>query len=151
MRIVDVLPGRLAGRTALTALAIMAALAGPASATATLTCDIKDANVTFELVATTGRGDGTIVGVVGGSLKVKGAKAELPVTQEHIAQQWSYEKDRRIGIRIDQEGDSPNYHLAILARSVGDEGKYAGRYVLKVEGGGTTKTFKGKVTNCEEG
>lgn len=151
MRIADVLSNLYRGRTALAALAIMAALASPAAATATLTCDIKDANVTFELVATTGRGDGTIVGIVGGSLKMKGAKAELPVTFEHLAQQWSFEKDRRIGIRIDQEGDAPNYHLAILARSVGDEGKYAGRYVLKVEGGGTTKTFKGKVTNCEEG
>jgi hypothetical protein len=144
MRIAQIFSG-------LAALAVMTALASPASATATLTCDIKDANVTFELVATTGRGDGTIVGIVGGSLKTKDAKAELPVTFEHLAQQWSFEKDRRIGIRIEQEGDAPNYHLAILAKSVGDEGKYAGRYVLTVEGGGKTKTFKGKVTNCEEG
>jgi polyisoprenoid-binding protein YceI len=151
MRIADVLPGLCRGRTALAALAIMAALASPAAATATLTCDIKDANVTFDLMATTGRGDGTIVGIVGGSLKMKGAKDEVPVTFQHLAQQWSYEKDRRIGFRIEQEGDAPNFHLVIIARGVGDEGKYAGRYVLKVEGGGTTKTFKGKVTNCEEG
>ncbi|MDB5599740.1 MAG: hypothetical protein JWN71_1784 [Xanthobacteraceae bacterium] len=151
MRIAHGLPGLYQGRTALAALAIMATLASPAAATATLTCDIKDANVTFELVATTARGDGTIVGVVGGSLKLKGDTKELSVTREHIIQQWSFEKDRRIGIRIEQEGDAPNFHLAILARAVGDEGKYAGRYVLKVEGRGTTKTFKGKVTNCEEG
>jgi hypothetical protein len=151
MRIADILPGRVVGRTALAALAVMAALASPVSATATLTCDIKDANVTFDFVATTGRDDGTIVGVVGGSLKMKGAKAEVPVTFEHLAQQWSYEKDRRIGLRIEQEGDAPSFHLVILARGVGNEGKYAGRYVLKVQGGGTTKTFKGKVTNCEEG
>jgi len=151
MRIAQILPGRYRGRTALAALAIIAALASPAAATATLTCDIKDANVTFDLLATTGRGDGTIVGIVGGSLKLKGAKEEVPVTFEHLAQQWSYEKDRRIGFRIDQEGDAPNFHLVIIARSVGDEGKYAGRYVLKVEGGGTTKTFKGKETNCQEG
>lgn len=151
MRIAQIVPGFCQSRTALAALAIMAALASPAAATATLTCDIKDANVTFDLMATTGRGDGTIVGIVGGSLKMKGAKAEVPDTFEHLAQQWSYEKDRRIGFRIEQEGDAPNFHLVIIARGVGDEGKYAGRYVLKVEGGGTTKTFKGKVTNCEEG
>lgn len=151
MRIAQVLSNLHRGRTALAALAVLAALASPAAASATLTCDIKDANVTFELVATTGRGDGTIVGVVGGSLKLKGAKAELPVTFEHIAQQWNFEKELRVGIRIEQEGDAPNYQLAILARGFGDEGKFAGRYVLKVEGDGKTKTFKGKVTNCQEG
>jgi hypothetical protein len=147
MRIFDLSPGR----TTLAALALLATLASPASATATLTCDIKDANVTFDFVATTGREDGTIVGVVGGSLKMKGAKAEVPVTFEHVAQQWSYEKDRRIGIRIDQDGDAPSFHLVIMAKSVGDEGKYAGGYVLKVLGDGKTKTYKGKVTNCQEG
>jgi hypothetical protein len=151
MRIADVLPGLHQGRTALAALAVVAALASPAAATASLTCDIKDANVTFDLLATTGHDDGTIVGVVGGSLKLKGAKAGVPVTFQHLSQQWSYEKDRRIGLRIEQEGDAPSFHLVIIARGVGDEGKYAGRYVLKVLGGGTTKTFKGKVTNCEEG
>jgi hypothetical protein len=145
------LPGLQQGRTAFAALAVMAALASPAAATASLTCDIKDANVAFDLLATTGRDDGTIVGVIGGNLKLKGAEAEVPVTFQHLSQQWSYEKDRRIGLRIEQEGDAPSFHLAIIARGVGHEGNYAGRYVLKVLGGGTTKTFKGKVTNCEEG
>ena len=123
-----------------------------AFASANIDCVIDDKNVKFVLEAIAGR-TGPINQVNGGTLQVKPGKGpEVPVSMEHIAQQWIIDDDLRLQIKI--EPDDPNgnsYDLRILARYDKKRDKYFGSYVLTMFGSGTEREFKGTIKSCLAG
>jgi hypothetical protein len=128
-----------------------------ACATATLTCDADDRQVTFSLQGNIGRDDAAAVQVTSASITLKKTRerAEIASSPEtfQLVQQWAFEKELRIGIQATAPNDVSLY-LAIVAQRTksGDEGdRYAGRYLLKVRDAKGTSEIKGRIKDCEAG
>ena len=123
-----------------------------AFASANVDCVIDDKNVKFLLEGIAGR-SGPINQVNGGSLKLKAGKGpEIPVTMEHLVQQWIIDDDFRLQIKI--EAEDPNgssYDLRIIARYDKRRDKYFGSYVLTMFGSGAEREFKGSIKSCLAG
>ena len=131
----------------------------PAKATASLTCDADDRNMSFDLLANMGSGDGGSIQLIGGTIKLKAVRGKFETTEfkiepGHIAGQWSFGKELRIGIASDDVGGVSVY-LAIIAEQVksgaGDMDRYRGGYVLKVRGPKGETEIKGKIKSCDAG
>jgi hypothetical protein len=136
-------------------LAAVVLAAPQAYATASLGCSADDRNLSFDLEGPVNRDSGTVVGVTGGKLVLKDAKAakvgskEFDITLKDIVQQWAQEKELRIGISLEPKDGS--LFLAIFATQINDEGDYRGRYVLKVSYPGVQMTLKGRLKGCTSG
>ena len=148
-----------ADRTVAGAISLLLWFAGPAGATASLTCDASDRNVSFDLLGNMGSGDGGSIQLIGGTIKLKAIRGRFEATEfkiksAHIAGQWSFGKELRIGIASD-DVDGISVFLAIIAeraKSVGgDMDRYRGGYVLKVRGPKGESELKGKLKGCEAG
>jgi hypothetical protein len=137
-------------------LAAWLALSAPAAASATVTCDIDDKFVTFEMQAIAGR-SGPIMQVQVGHIAIKpAAKVNLVLPQlsfdhAHIVQQWSLDGDMRLQIEIGNVEAKQNVNLVILARLDAKTEKYNGRYLLKILRDGKTIELNGRIKNCEAG
>ena len=140
------------------ALPLLLAVA-PANATASLTCDAADRNVSFDLLGNMGSGDGGSIQLIGGTIKLKAIRGKFEATEfnvgsAHIAGQWSFGKELRIGIASDEVGDVSIY-LAIIAERTkgpaGDMERYRGGYVLKVRSPKGESELKGRLKGCEAG
>ncbi len=122
-------------------------LSTPAFATATLTCDIKDAAVAFNLQGAVG--SLSTLGGVQGRLDLKGGKDwprfGFDLDSESVIQQWIDGADLRLRINGPQE-HSMLIDLVILTRQKGDFG-FPGAYKLKITDEGKSRTRNGKV-NC---
>jgi hypothetical protein len=115
-------PGRhsTAGTRWLMALVFLAITALPAAATGTLFCTIDDRHVSFELLGNTRTDYGTIVAVQRGTLKLKGGRfakgnADFPVTKDDIILQWSFDRDLRFAVHVDDLERGESIFLAIIA------------------------------------
>lgn len=150
---------RMPSRPILALAAALALLAGPvpAHATATLTCSAEDRHVGFELFGNIGSGDGAAVQITEGSIKLKPVRGKFEATEfkvdpSHIAGNWSFGRELRIGIAPDKVGEVTVY-LAILAersgRSSDDLERYRGNYVLKVTGPKGLTELKGRLKDCD--
>jgi len=134
-------------------LAILPALvAGPALATASLSCSIEDANLSFSLEALSNREFGTIVGVTEGEITLKAKQVlkmgpVLKLERGHIAQHWTYERELRIGINV--ENDEGSLFLWVIAQADKTGERYSGRYAMRVSvSGSDSREFKGRIKGC---
>ena len=137
-------------------LAAWLALCAPAAATATVTCDIDDKFITFEMQAIAGR-SGPIMQVQVGSIAIKPAakvhlaSPQLSFDHSHIVQQWSLDGNMRLQIEIGNAEAKQNVNLVILARLDTKTEKYYGRYLLKIWRDGKATELKGRIKDCEAG
>jgi hypothetical protein len=136
------------------ALFLTAMPPSPAAATGTLFCTINDRNVSFELLGNTRTDYGTIVQVQKGSLKLKPgryvkAAAAFDVAQDDIILQWSFDRDLRFAIHVDDPDRNGSIFLAIIAVRNERLEKYLGRYVLQFVGANATRVVKGRIKSCE--
>ena len=148
---------RLARILSLAAAPALAA-AGPAAATASLTCEAKDRNLSFDLLGNIGSGDGGAIQLIGGEIKLKSVRGkfdarEFRISPKHLSGQWSFGKELRIGVSPESV-DEVSVFLAIIARAnSGDSGlgRYRGEYVLKVQGPKGESVLKGRLKDCTAG
>ena len=131
----------------------------PAWATASLTCGANDRNLSLELLGNLGSGDGGAIQLIGGTITLKAVRGKFDATEfkigsDHIAGQWSFGKELRIGIAPDEVGNVSVF-LAIIAEQIksadGDLDRYRGNYVLKVRGPKGESELKGKLKGCDAG
>jgi hypothetical protein len=137
-------------------LAAWLAMSAPAAASATVTCNIDDKFVTFEMQAIAGR-SGPITYVQGGTIEIKPAAAvkltspRITFDLTHIVQQWSLGGDMRLQIEIGNAEAKQNVNLVIFAQLNKKTEKYSGQYILKIAITGKTKELKGRIKECEAG
>lgn len=130
-------------------------MCAPAWASANVSCQIDDANLSFELEAIAGR-SGPINQVHVGAIEIKPAAMKLATPQftfdlTHIVQQWDYDGDLRLQFEIFDEPAKMSILLTIFARLNSKTDKYSGRYLLRVSAGGETKNLKGRIKECQAG
>ena len=140
-------------------LAAALALAGvPAGATASLTCEADDRNLSFDLLGNIGSSDGDSIQLIEGGIKLKPVRGkfdarEFKIAPKHLSGQWSFGTELRIGISPESV-DEVSVFLAIIARANnGDSGlsRYRGEYVLKVQGPKGESVLRGRLKNCTAG
>ena len=132
--------------------------ATPAKATASLTCNAADRNVSFDLLANMSSSDGGSIQLIGGTIRLKAVRGKFEATEfkiesAHIAGQWNFGKELRLGIASDEVRDISVY-LAIIAeltKGGDDMDHYRGGYVLKVRGPKGETELKGKIKGCDAG
>jgi hypothetical protein len=131
----------------------------PAGATGSLTCAADDRNLSFDLLGNIGSGDGGAIQLIRGEIKLKAVRGkfdarEFKVAPEHIAGQWNFGKELRIGIAPESVDDF-SVLLAIIAMRAksGDSGldRYRGEYVLKVQGPKGESVLRGRLKDCSAG
>jgi hypothetical protein len=142
----------------LVAAALLVFAAGPAHATASFDCSIDDRNVTVELHGNIGSGDGAMLQLTQGSIKLKAVRGKFDATEfnvekGHLVQQWTYEKDMRIGFMTDDVKDVSVYLIIIAqeGKPKDDITQYKGRYILKVQSPKGATQLKGTLKSCEAG
>ena len=148
---------RLARILSLAAAPALAA-AGPAAATASLTCEADDRNLSFDLLGNIGSGDGGSIQQIEGRIKLRSVRGkfdarEFRISPKHLSGQWSFGKELRIGISPESV-DEVSVFLAIIARANGadsDLNRYRGEYVLKVQGPKGESVLKGRLKDCTAG
>ena len=149
---------RLARILSLAAAPALAA-AVPAGATASLTCEADDRNLSFDLLGNIGSGDGGAIQLIGGEIKLKSVRGkfdarEFKVAPEHISGQWTFGKELRIGISPESI-DEVSVFLAIIATRTNsgdsDLDRYRGEYVLKVQGPKGESMLRGRLKDCSAG
>ena len=101
------------------ALAIAAAV--PARATASLTCEADDRNLSFDLLGNIGSSDGDRIQLIEGEIKLKPMRGkfharEFKIAPKHLSGQWSFGKELRIGISPESV-DEVSVFLAVVARA----------------------------------
>ena len=111
---------RLARILSLAAAPALAA-AGPAGATASLTCEADDRNLSFDLLGNIGSGDGGSIQLIEGEIKLRSVRGkfdarEFRISPKHLSGQWSFGKELRIGISPESV-DEVSVFLAIIARN----------------------------------
>ena len=135
------------------------AAAVPAGATASLTCEADDRNLSFNLLGNVGSGDGCAIQLIGGEIKLKSVPGkfdarEFKVGPEHISGQWRFGKELRIGISPGSVNEVSVF-LAIIAvrakNSDSDLDRYRGEYVLKLHGPKGESVLKGRLKDCSAG
>jgi hypothetical protein len=146
------IPAARIGAFAAIGLAVM--LPAPAAATGTLFCTIDDRNVSFELLGSTRSDYGTIVQVQKGSLKLKRGRyvkqaTAFDVAEDNIILQWSFDRDLRFAVHVDDPDRNGSIFLAIIAVRNERLDKYLGRYVLQFVGAHAPKVVKGRIKSCE--
>jgi hypothetical protein len=135
-------------------LGLTVVLPAPAAATGTLFCTIDDRNVSFELLGSTRSDYGTIVQVQKGSLKLKPGRyvkqaAAFDVAEDNIILQWSFDRDLRFAVHVNDPDRHGSIFLAIIAARDERLEKYLGRYVLQFVGAHAPKVVKGRIKGCE--
>jgi hypothetical protein len=138
--------------------ALAMATAVPARATASLTCEANDRNLSFDLLGNIGSGDGERIQLIGGEIKLKSVRGkfdarEFKIAAKHLSGQWSFGKELRIGISPESVGEVSVF-LAIIATANsgdGDLSRYGGEYVIKVQGRTGEHVLKGRLKNCTAG
>ncbi len=148
---------RLARILSLAAAPALAA-AGPAAATASLTCEADDRNLSFDLLGNIGSGDGGSIQLIEGRIKLRSVRGkfdarEFRISPKHLSGQWSFGKELRIGISP-ESADEVSVFLAIIARANSgdsDLSRYRGEYVLKVQGPKGESVLRGRLKDCTAG
>ena len=148
---------RLARILSLAAAPALAA-AGPAAATASLTCEADDRNLSFDLLGNIGSGDGGSIQLIEGRIKLRSVRGkfdarEFRISPKHLSGQWSFGKELRIGISP-ESADEVSVFLAIIARANSadsDLNRYRGEYVLKVQGPKGESVLRGRLKDCTAG
>ncbi len=133
--------------------------AAPAGATASLTCDASDGNLSFELLGNMGSGNAGSIQLIGGTITLKAIrgkfdKVEFKIVSAHLSGQWNFGKELRIGIDPEDVGDV-SITLAIIAELTKNAGadtdRYRGRYIAKVRGPKSETELTGKIKGCDAG
>ena len=129
---------------------VLCGLSGQAQATATLTCDIKDAVLELSIQAAVG--SFSTIGSLQGRLDLRGGnrlpQTAFDLTAENLLQQWIDEPDLRLHLR--SAFDAPtDVDLIITTRQTGAM-TFRGDYRLKVSAAGKPQTRKGRAS-CELG
>ena len=135
------------------ALAATLAGAGPAAATATLSCEVDDKALALDVQASVAHGMGEALTGFRGEIRVrlKGAPADfgtLVLEPEHLTQSWIHGRDVRLRIyRERSEGAHGAVELVLETRSRGGDTSFVGRYALTVDllrqpGDGAVTTLK---------
>ena len=138
--------------------ALLALACGSAHATASFDCTISDKNVTVDLQGSLGSGDGAALQIPNGAIRIKPVRGkfeaiEFDVAKGSLAQQWTFDKELRIGIMTDEVKDVSAY-LVIIAQQgkpKDDLTQWTGRYILKVQGPKGTTELKGTIKSCQAG
>lgn len=149
---------RTAAAVVIAALATATLLAAMprAHASATLTCEIADANLAADVMLHMSRDGDSFAGGLQGELTVKNtliapAGTRLELTSEHLAQHWHLDRDLRLAFRLPDVEPGRLRTLYILATQNDrgrSEGRFRGAYLLRTSGGGEVKDFRGRIRNC---
>lgn len=133
------------------AVAIAAAVAGPALASGGIGCETDDKNLTLsiETGVTRGMGGPVFNFKAEAEVKSKDVADDLRKTQfeqKHLPQYWLDGDDMRMVLYREREGDKPHGYveITVLTKSV-EEGTYEGKYelsVFDVPASGDQKEFK---------
>ena len=119
-------------RRRLHALSAMAAIvAGPAHATATLTCDIEDPVLIFHVMATVGH-EATPISGTRGELRLRGGDRTIAVEADHLVATWIDGDELRLRFHVFADDGGRDIDLVILTRRR-TETDYAGRYRLRTD------------------
>jgi len=128
----------------------------PAAATGTIFCSIEDRNLSFELAGDTSVEYGTIIAVHTGSLRLKPGRyaksgTDFAVTKDSIFLQWSFDRDLRFAIHVDDPDNERTIILAIIAERDDrlEVDNYRGRYVLQFVGKNRTDVVNGRIKSCQ--
>jgi hypothetical protein len=140
------------------AVAPALAAAGPAAATASLTCEADDRNLSFDLLGNIGSGDGGSIQLIEGRIKLRSVRGkfdarEFRISPKHLSGQWSFGKELRIGISPESVNEVSVF-LAIIARANSgdsDLSRYRREYVLKVQGPKGESVLRGRLKDCTAG
>jgi hypothetical protein len=129
---------------AFVACAFIAAAAGPAKATTTLTCEGKDRLFEFNLQGAVGS-DSTI-GSLTVLLEPKRVRGEAGVALDsrHLVQQWI--DGRELRLRFVSEADASESVEFVVSANQKSESAYLGRYRLKISRSGKVFRHSGKAT-----
>jgi hypothetical protein len=132
---------------------------GAASASGGLNCDASDSKVSFSVQGGVTRGMGGPLFAFEGNLEIKDkAVAEdlrkIGFELKHVAQYWFDDKELKLDIYREREGDKAHGYVELVIRTKvdGDEGSATGNYELSVYdtvGEGTEAKeakFSGKVS-----
>lgn len=124
-----------------------------ASATATLSCTIKDAAVEFDMLAHVGSIPNALYQLSQNQLKLN-ARAGWPETTIHFAasdlgQQWDVDPELRLRMHREAEPGKPETDLVVITKKV-SETQYRGQYRLMVKANGKGRNHAGRII-CELG
>ena len=75
--------------------------------------------------------------------------AAFDVAEDNIILQWSFDRDLRFAVHVDDPDRDGSIFLAIIAARNEKLEKYLGRYVLQFVGANATKVVKGRIKSCE--
>jgi hypothetical protein len=149
---------RLRCATGWLALGLLTAAPVTAAATASLTCDAGDRHLSLELLGNLGSGPGAAIQLIGGTIKLNGQRGkfgptEFKIEPGHLAGQWSFGRELRIGIMPEDTGKIGLYLVILAERTKGsdDLDKYRGEYVAQVTYPGGETQLKGKIKGCSAG
>lgn len=133
-----------------------------AHATATLDCAADDKSVSFEAHSVVSHGLAEGFGNFSAVLSVKATGvppdlAKLELDSAALAHHWLYRKELKLRLYHERaEGDHASVDMVIETRGKGEDGDFAGRYLLTIfqagKDGASDKplTFRGRVT-CSVG
>jgi hypothetical protein len=114
---------------AISALAGLAA--GPAHATATLTCDVEDPVLIFHVMATVGH-EATSISGTRGELRLRRDGRTITIAADHLVANWIEGDELRLRFHVFAEDGGNDTDLVIVTRRR-DETDYAGRYRLRTD------------------
>jgi hypothetical protein len=130
----------------------------PALATGAFGCSASDAEVTLELDALTTRGMGMPVLTFDGSGEIRNDAIapdlrQIAFQRKHLAQYWATDRELKMFLYREREGEPHGYVQLVVRASWGDDGDVTGRYDLEVfdmtgdtSGAGKTLSFQGDVS-----
>lgn len=121
--------------------------ASSASATATLTCDIKDKALEFSLQAAVGTIAASVSGLAA-ELVLKAAGGQpaqkIVLPTDSLRQQWIDGPELRLWLHADHDEKTPELDLVIVTKHKSEE-NYAGTYRLTIEEGGKSRKVSGRI------
>ena len=150
-------------RNKLVAVSMLVLAAGPAHASAGLSCEANDKAVKLTIEAGISRGLGDDVFSFKGELEILSAAApkdfrRIEFGKDNLTQRWFDSRNLKLRIYRERAGE-PHGYVDIVIEAwprKGDEIEFRGGYFLtifdipKLDADGTTTTLKGRV-NCSAG
>lgn len=124
-----------------------------AMASQTLTCEIKDGDLQFDLQAALGSLANSRLNGVSGRLEWKARDARpataIDIAPEFLAQEWIVDSDLRLRFHQESEGEKPEVDLIVTTKQAG-ESQFRGQYRLSSKAKGKEWKSSGRV-RCELG
>lgn len=112
--------------------------AAPAMASGGISCSVDDSKARLELNGATSRGMGGAFFSFGAELtladpQINADLRKIAFERVHLAQNWHDEKELKLRLYREREGDKPHGYVELLIETeLSEEGIFKGRYVADV-------------------